>query len=285
MRHVIVAVADMHSGHKVGLCNPDVELPDPYGNWQKVTLTRTQEYLWPRYTQWVKTANLWAGEDPVIVLNLSDWINGDHFPEGNMTQSREQQMHVAEANMEPLLGAFYNLRMVRFVTGTPVHDPEGGSPTMVGMKHLSETHIALDIAAYPHGSLTVDGVEIDFAHRGSHPGSRKWLEGNIAAADLRSWLLEDMAHNVPSPRLMLRGHVHTYRHVWVEVTGEPDRQLELFLIPSLCGMTNHARSVMKSSKWLTNGIFVGEIIDGELGRCKIVKETIDLRQREVVEHG
>jgi len=278
-RKVVVALADMHSGHKLGLCSPETVL-DPDLDPHSPTLGKTQRYLWDCLMEDLCEIRKYAGKDPTYLFYDGDWHHGLKHFEQLMSNNPDDQIRIGVANMAPFFHWIRNLVAVRMVQGTPVHDPVG-SMTSTGVSMLKELYPKIDIKMSLHGLMTLDGVGIDFTHFGPSVGGRRWLDGNIVRYNLRSMMLDDIVYGDIPPRVYLRAHRHVYRHEQIEIYGSPDLISDLFVLPSYCGLSLYAQNVITSTR-LDTGILVLEIIDGEYRGYKIFKRTLDLREREVI---
>ena len=82
-RCVVVGLADVHSGHSLGLLNPETVLisEDDEGQVEEWTpdLTETQRRLWHVYQQNIEQVSDLAGRDEVIVFHDGDLTNGDKY--------------------------------------------------------------------------------------------------------------------------------------------------------------------------------------------------------------
>ena len=94
-------------------------------------------------------------------------------------------------------------------------------------------------------------------------------------------LAELMQGNTP-PAVVYRGHFHTWQPpetLRIRYKGKMYAST-LILLPSLCGMGNHARKATKSAFLQNHGMVAVEILDGEVGRIFTGVRELDLRTRE-----
>ena len=84
------------------------------------------------------------------------------------------------------------------------------------------------------------------------------------------------------PRLIVRGHFHE----WVReiVTAFKTYTADIFLLPSWCGMGEYGRQATSSKPYITNGLVMVEVLDGQMGRVVPLVKELDLRTREVFNH-
>ena len=281
-RALVAAFGDPHCHHVLGLCNPEtpLESPDNPRIIENPHITTIQRYLWGKYLEYIEKIRIWAGRDPVLLILAGDWMHGMRYPEQLMSNRPSDQTAIAVAIMEPWL-KFRDLRSVRMAQGTPAHDPVG-SLTLEAFRLFREKHPELDVKATLHALATLNGVDIDYTHVGPHPGSREWLKGNVVRYDLRSMMQSDINYGQEPPRIYLRAHRHEKSHERVEIRGKPDRVGDMFLIPSFCGMSYHAKNATRQYR-LTTGMLALEIINGQFIQHRWYDETLDIREKEVFE--
>ena len=285
-RAVVVSITDTHAGHSLGLLHPETVLirAEPgEGELEEWTppLTITQQRLWRLYEHALARIDAYADGDPVFVLFGGDATNGDVYPNGIIpgTTYGDQRV-IAARNLEPLL-QLPAFRAMRLVTGTYVH--VHGSAEARIVKRLRVAVPGADVAICHHARLTIGGVVFDVAHHGPSAGSREWLHGNVARYHLRDRMYRDWRHGVEPARVYLRHHYHTAvrEAIHDRWQGQPHTS-ELYVVPSMCGFTDHARKVTRSDPFLTNGLIMWEIVDGTLGEPVELTETLDLRTEEVL---
>ena len=268
-RSVVVDITDMHAGHGLGLLNPETVLirAEPEKGQDEAWTpepTVTQQRLWRLYTGALERIAAFAGADPVVVFHGGDATNGDVYPNGIIAGTTySDQRAIAVKNLEPL-ARLPTLQAMRLVTGTYVHVHDSAEAKIANA--LREKVPGANIGICHHARVTVGGVVFDVAHHGAHPGTRDWLHGNVALYYLRDRVYRDRRHGVEPARAYLRHHYHTWVQMSLHERWKGQRcTSELFVVPSMCGFTDHARQVTRSDPFLTNGLLMWEIVDGRLG--------------------
>lgn len=278
---MVLALSDMHAGHRLGLLNPDTTLvkADDLGRVQpwRPQPGATQEWLWDCYRACLSDAAELAGDDEILVLHLGDATQGDRH-EGCMPEvTRADQRAIACGCLEPL-AALPQVHKVRLITGTAVHVPDTAEARIAS--DLAAV-TAVDVKAAHHERLTVDNVTFDLAHHGPHPGSRDWLRGNVALYYLRSAVYGDRRAGVEPARVYLRGHFHEYVPVaFADFWHGQYQTYDLTIVPSFCGYSDFARKVTRSSPRLTVGMAAFVIEDGRLVETVPLLHHPDLRCEE-----
>lgn len=282
MRKILVAIADSHAGHKLALMNPKTTLYDeteagtrnPY----TPASTASQEYLWRLYTGGIQaTLNLAHGDD-ILVLHDGDLTQGDKHPEQMVSTRKADHMEIAQQNLEPWFAA-PNVKNLRFALGTGAHNFGEGTAEILVSKILGNLHPDRNVSVCYHGLLDYNGVVIDYAHHGPHPGSRVHLTGNTARFYLRDLMLRDICAGRRPPDLVLRAHYHQRVNEVVEVGKYKSRIMGL---PSFCLLGDYAIQHTQSAFEITNGMIVFEMIDGKITGTEEFTQTIDVRTREVI---
>jgi len=283
-RSVVVAVADTHGGHRLGLLSPSTvlirELDDGSIEEWSPPLTQTQEYLWSLYAEHRQKLRDFAGRSAITALHVGDLTWGDRYAEGLIPGATiEDQRVIATTNLLPL-ASIPNIKAVRLISGTEVHEPNSATARVA--RRLRE-QTGKGVESFHHHRLVVDGITFEFAHHGPHPGSRDWLEGNIALYHLRDRVYKDLRHGREPARVYIYAHFHRWRRVTLHHTWQGEElSHDLIILPSYSGMTTHARKMTRSEAYLVNGMCAFEVIDGELGRVKPYKAELDLRTEEEV---
>ncbi|MDH7487517.1 MAG: hypothetical protein QHJ81_14735 [Anaerolineae bacterium] len=285
-RRIILALADMHSGHKLGLCNPDTILwdegPDGQPVARRIALGKTQEYLWELCVTLAEEVKEFAAGGEIILLYSGDLTHGIRFSEGLIASTVDEQTQIGFWNLKPWF-ALPRVTTGRLILGTPVHTFDGSSEAIVA-RLLRAEYPRCDIKAISHGLLQVDEVVIDVAHHGPFPGSRVWLEGNQPRYYLRDLMWKEIQAGGRPPDVVLRAHYHvwlppeTMRIQFQGVTYES----HLVLLPSLCGMSAYARKSTQSAFQQTHGVVGIEIVEGRVGQIRPFIRTLDIRTKEVL---
>lgn len=280
-------VSDTHAGHRYGLLNPETSFIEydhdgtPYD--EHVNLTKAQEYLWNLYAAHIQEVKKLAAGDPIIVLHNGDLTIGVKYPRQMSFTAISNQIIASYMNMTPWL-ELPNLRAMRLTYGTQSHELfEGTAPRLVVSK-LKDKYPKTDIALVKHGLTEIEGSLFDFAHHGPYPGSRKWLEGNVARYYLRDCMLTKLlAHQKPAD-YYLRSHFHTPIEEFLSIrqNGEFARSW-LFITPSYQLMGDYAQQATRSKDSVTNGCLVLECLGNQLvGDPLWLMETSDIRTKEII---
>ena len=283
-RKIVVLMADMHSGHKLGLCNPDTIIVDTSQNPPKqmnIELIEWQEYLWyDIYEKGMEKVVEIAGEDEIIVQHLGDIIQGSKHPYQLVTPSFHNQCAVAYWNIKPWM-VLQNVKKVRIHTGTPAHDGDYlGAPVIVAEK-MRDKHVNVDVKVVHHSLQNIDGLLLDLAHHGSSTGIRNWTKGNVMRYELTSMVLDALQAGEQPADIYARAHFHTpHEEVITRSVNGKSKLFRYMLLPSIVGMGHYARKVTKSTPKITNGFTALEIVDGKLVDVHWLTETKDLRTLE-----
>jgi hypothetical protein len=287
MKSILAVVTDKHAGHLLGLCNPNVRLHQigHDGEIREYTpaLTDSQVFLWDVQTEIVEYAVRLANGCPIDVLDVADPTHGKAYPEQTISTRTDDQIEIAVSNWEPWF-TLPNLRYVRLLTGTGLHEMGEGS-TVIRIAETLRFKYSFDgISVYHHGLIKSDGVAIDVAHHGPNAGKRYWLGGNVAKFYLQDIMMWEVARGERPPDLVLRGHRHQVVNVVTTLlTPKMNDYYEsrLIVVPPLCMMSDHARKVTESKYLVTVGGVLFVIEDGVLSRPIFVMHTIDVRTEDV----
>ena len=280
-RKIIVAVSDYHSGNALGLCNPETELQDDMGQPKHPDLNEPQKYLWDVYTKGVQDCISLAGRDEIVVIHDGDVTHGNKYIEEVIGTRIADQIFIAVYNFLPFLN-LKNVKTLRLAKGTGAHSFGEGSADVLVEKILKE-RTKKDIKTLYHGLSQIGGIWVDYAHHGANVGSRNWLRGNEARYYLRSIMMDEIqAGNVP-PRLVLRGHYHSYvkETLWMD-TYLGMVESTIVILPSMCMLGDHGRQATRSAYKITNGMVALEVINDKLFDTHFFGQTLDIRTREVI---
>jgi len=286
-RRLVVAVTDPHGANVQGLYNPETVLKvanvktGDMQRWYPI-LNDFQEYIWRLYITYIDKVAEFADGDPIILIFLGDLMSGEKYKEELMAglTPRDQELIGAWIIRPWLEHPKLNISHLRLVRGTPAHTGNGVFETNA-MVEVATWYPDLDIRILHHALIKVSGIGYDLAHHGPHPGSRKWLEGNVARYYLRSRMWSAYANGWEVPRVYVRGHRHV--PVWEtlhERLGDTYKTSDIYVIPSFCGMSGFARKVTMSVEELTNGLAAWEIREGKLWGVRTYYRTLDLRTQE-----
>jgi 8-oxo-dGTP pyrophosphatase MutT (NUDIX family) len=283
-RSIVVALADSHAGHGLGLLNPATILvrADEDGNDEQwcPEPTENQRRLWHLYQQNIEQVTDLAAGDDLVVFHDGDLTNGEKYPDGLIPGvSLADQRDIGYYNLLPW-ASVPNLRVMRIITGTLSHVPDAAEARVA--RELREK-TGLDVKAEHHTRCRARGVLFDVAHHGPQGGSRDWLRGNVARYYLRDRIYRDRRLGVEPARVYIRAHYH----IWCPETvherwaGKQQRH-DLTVLPSMSGITQFARQRSGSEPVLMNGLICYEIRDGRLFDIHALVEEYDTRQEEVI---
>ena len=286
-RRLVVALADMHAGHVLGLLNPATVLVrqiDEHGEYEEwcPELTATQRLMWPMFQGHVDELEELAGKDEIVVFNVGDPTHGTKYMQGLIADvSRSDQRIIAASNLNPII-RLPNVRILRMFSGTPAHVWPGSADAKVAWQ-LRQDYPQKDIQSVHHSRMSIDGVWFDTAHHGPQPGSRDWLRGNVALYYLKDRIYRDRRMGKEPARVYIRGHRHQYVPVpFIDRWKGREMKHNLTVVPSYCGLTSHARQVTQSEPELVNGMCVYELVDGKLVDIHPLIEYTDLRLEETL---
>jgi hypothetical protein len=280
MKTYIAIESDTHAFHKLGLCNPEVEISeeDEFGNLQKSTpkLTKVQEHLWDlRSINLAKLTRISNGE-PIVYVHNGDLTHGNKHPEQLMGSRLSDQILVAHKNLEPIAET-ENVKAIRLIAGTGSHVFGEGSSEILVSELLKKQFPDKDIATVAHWNPTIAGIKCNFSHHGPGQSSRIWLEGNSALQYLRDTIFKELWDGQEPSRLNVFSHYHTPVYKSLERNGQ--RHM-IVVTPSMCGLSDYGRQATKSTWQITWGMTVFEISDGEISEPIQLYETLDIRTKE-----
>jgi hypothetical protein len=290
-RKIVLAFADTHGGHLLGLMNPAVTL---YKEDERGELVRwhprpgpVQEYLWENYIQDIDNVRELAGDDPVVVIHGGDACHGNKYPSQLVSTRMADQILIAVANFTPIL-ELPTLTTVRLVQGTAAHGFGEASAEVLITSQLRSQRPDLDIATLRHGLANVDGTSIDYAHHGPSTGIRIWTRGNILRLYAKSLILDEIARHKEPPRVILRSHRHEMMWETVQVRSEDgDGNVtfwtsDIIVLPAECGLSEYGQQATQSKYLITDGLVALEIVDGELYKVHPFVRAQDLRTEETL---
>lgn len=284
MRTIVAAIADLHAGSTRGLMNPDTVLlvEGPRGTIEKYNprLSPYQEYLWEIATEHREKVIDYANGDDIILIIDGDITHGTHYRENWVTTRLADQPVIAFYSILPWL-EFQNVRTIRLAKGTGVHTFGEGSGELL-VANMLQTAAGINAMAAGHGSVNIDGVEIDYAHHGPSPGSRFYLEGNIARLYLIDMMMKMLREGLTPPRIVFRAHYHTYipRVTQVIEWGGKEYETTLILLPSYCGPDDWTIGTAKSPSLVTHGLVLVEIENERVVGFERFTDTLDVRIKE-----
>lgn len=266
-RRFALAEADLHSFHKLGLCNPDTLVMDADTGTEQplgIGLGEFQRYMWERRQEYINNAFDIIGARPCAYLMVGDVTHGNGHSEQLMGSRISDQYAVAHYNLLPIVER-RNVRQVRLMTGTGVHSFGEGTSEIVVAARLREKFKRKDISVVGHGRFDIGGAIFDVAHHGPGRGSRWWLEGNTARYHLRDRMTRDLSMGKRPAHVYLYGHHHVdvCEMVRIPWQGETYRSY-IVVLPSWCGLGEYARKVTRSAPVIENGLYLFEIVDGRV---------------------
>jgi hypothetical protein len=286
-RRLVVALADTHAGHVLGLLNPETVLVrqiDEHGEYEEwiPELTATQRLLWELYQEHMGQLEELAGKDEIVVFHVGDPTHGTKYAQGLIADvSRSDQRTIAAENLKPII-SLSNVKTARLFTGTAAHVWPGSADAKVAWQ-LQNDYPQKDVQSVHHSRTHIDGVLFDTAHHGPHPGSRDWLRGNVALYYLRDRIYRDRRMGKEPARVYIRAHRHTYVPVpFIDWWQGQQSKHDLTLLPSYSGLGAFARKVTQSEPELCNGMCVYELVGGELKDIHPLIEYTDLRLEETL---
>lgn len=282
-RFIVCQFGDKHGGNRLGLMNPDVRLRDSQGNLYTPELNAAQVYLHEVYEKHVNQAIEFADGDDLYVIDLGDVTQGNKHQPETMSTRIADQLQIGRANFWYWL-KYKKLKAIRLAVGTPAHNFGEQTAEEIVMDLLRIDAPDLDMKVLYHGLLDIQGVLFDYAHRGPQAGRRNWLKGNEARYYLRS-LMEDELHmgNIP-PHMVTRGHYHSFVEEFLCIESRGERYKSwLYTLPSYCFLGEYAVNVTSSQYFETHGMIVTEVIDGQIGKTLILKQTMDNRTKETIQ--
>ena len=270
----------------MGLLSPDVELHDvdedgtltPY----KPSLTATQQYLWEKHAEDVASVKALADGCPIILAHNGDMGHGAKYPHQLVFQAQADQVAICVANLEPWY-RLPNLKTVRLLWGTSAHNFGEASLERIVSAQLRLAYPDVDTKTVRHSLLKPDGVRVDLAHHGPHPGSRTWLKGNSARYYLRDQMQKEINRRREPPRVYVRAHYHELIMETVRIRHDVGfYESDLVVVPSYCGLGDFAQQVTRSEYLITCGLIAIEIIGGKLHKIHAFWREQDLRTEEAL---
>jgi hypothetical protein len=282
-RRVFAWISDTHGGKKTGLLNPDTVLIRVSDKGEeelwKPEPSITQRWLWSTYENAISNLADFVGDNDLLVAHCGDITHGDKYDGCIPDITRADQRTIAVDNFLPLI-SLPQCKRVRLVTGTEVHVPDQAEARIAG--RLREK-TGVDIATTHHARFTVGQEVIDGAHHGPYPGSRDWLEGNVAFYYVKDRVYKDRRAGKSPARVYMRGHYHLYCHVSLHERWEGEcHGAELIIIPALSGQDSFIKKVGKSPPIVQAGIVALEFVNGRLNDIVPFIEDNDLRTEETL---
>jgi hypothetical protein len=284
MRKIAALLADSHSGHLLGLCNPAWRLQDQDHTGHLVEraprITAFQEWLWEKHLENLAKLQRLAAGDPIVVLHVGDLTHGSKYPHQLSSTRQSDQVELACANLAPLLN-WPNVIALRIIEGTAAHNLGEGTTELLAARLLKERYCGLDVAVLAHSAVRINGVACDVAHHGPSAGSRLDLRGDALRRYVKALLHEAVLCHEEPARVFVRAHYHQYVHE--VVTTRPngcEYTADAIIMPPLCGMSEHGRQATRSQPRISVGMVAVETVDGQLTHIWPLLHTADLRTVE-----
>lgn len=284
-RLIVPLVADIHSGHKLGLQHPELEVMDEHGdNYTPGLATDFQKFLDELYQEHIEAIADLADGCPVLLTHNGDITHGEAFAKHLSLVTLHDQIESAFWNLRrwyehPRI----NLAGTRILFGTEVHNNGAGTSEAEVCRRLQLAYPKVDTRIAYHSEITLlkqNEESIDLAHHGPFPGTHKWLEGNSAGWKLKDAMLRELLDGKVPPRIYGRAHYHTYVSNQQRVqAGGIEHVSDLIILPSYSGIDDYVRKVTKSKTKITNGMVVLEFERGFRKAHPLIVET-DIRTKE-----
>lgn len=283
-RTLLVTFSDPHGGHKYGLLNPDTVLYEHDADGNELEdyhpeLNKIQQYIWSIYQSQIKYIGEFAKGDDIVIAVDGDMTAGNKHPARLVSQRDADQIEIGISNMRPWYAI--NPKAVKIIKGTGAHTFGYGSSEIVITKSLKTEFPNVPIKFCDHALTTINGMAVDISHHGPTPGTRNWLKGNEARYYLRSCMQDEInAGHIP-PRLYIRAHYHEDVEETLIIKANGKRyKSTLVILPSLCYIDDYADQHVKSPSRIVHGMYVSEIIDGDLFRVIPLTKSIDIRTKD-----
>jgi hypothetical protein len=287
MRTIGLCISDTHAGFKLGLMNPEVRLyeRDEIGNNVEYSPkpTPVQEYFWELLLYGCREAREFANGDPIVLMHFGDATHGDRYPKTLVSTEIADQPTIAVANMEPLF-ELPNVRSFRLVAGTDAHNFDDANAEKMIVDRLKLIYPEVNVGFVMQGLAHIDGIDIEYAHRGPWTGHRFHLKGNVAHQWLRDRMTQELLAGRTPPRLYGFGHFHEWLFVTETVSiGDMDYTSSLMIVPSFNFPNLWTIAQTQAKSTYTHGMVALEIVDGELvGSPRRFTMTTDVRTKEIL---
>jgi hypothetical protein len=285
-RTILACFSDIHSGHRLGLMNPEVDLFDEDENGNLIPYhpkpTATQTYLWKCFCDDLAGVIELAAGDDVTLIYLGDPTQGKAFGHDLVTTRMADQVIIAVANFGHAI-RYLRPKRIYLATGTEVHEFYEGSATILVAEQLRKAYPDVTVEVVNQCLAAVGEAEIDFAHHGPPPGIRMWTRGNAARYYLLDIMHKEIEDRGRAPDLVLRGHYHEFvfeRAVINTIHG--DHEAAICLVPSYCFVDSYIRRATRSLHTHDVGLAVFEVVAGQIARLHKFSRRIDLRTRKVI---
>jgi hypothetical protein len=271
----------------LGLMNPNVTLydRDEEGRLHPYTpaSTAVQDYFWKLLLDGCKAVELFAKGDDIVVIHFGDATHGMKYPKLLVTTELADQPAIAISNMQPIL-SLPNVRSFRLVAGTDAHNMDDGNAERLIIDNLKLLYPKVNSELVMQGLASIDGMEIEYAHKGPFMGSRHHLIGNIAHQHLRDRMTLELLNGKTPPRLYGYGHFHEWMYVSETISiGDKDITSSVFVMPSFNFPNLYTIAQTRAKARYIHGLLAFEVIDGEItGLPKRFTRTVDVRTKEIL---
>lgn len=285
MKHVLGFCADIHSGHQLGLMNPDTQLLDDSGPEIQVRtpqLNSIQHWLWPNYTADMENVFALAGKGGKVTFILDGDITwGAKYPDQLVSARAADQFTIAVANLAP----WYEHKALKntwLVQGTESHEWGAGSAPIAVAQFYSSKLSKVSTKCIQHIRPNVDGVVMDVDHHGPPPGGTVWVDGDALRRYTKNVMLRDLLAGKEPPQVLVRAHYHRGIHETVRVqAGNRTHVCEAFVLPCYCGLTHYARQASRSGAELSCGMVAVVVENGAVASAHEFWRNLDLRTEMV----
>lgn len=275
MKKLVIFLSDIHCGSKVALLNPDTVLYEegPNGEMReyKPELTESQKYLWD-IQQWylMKLQQLVKKnkyEKIILVLN-GDITHGNKHKSLLVSDRISDQILISKQCIDPILDI--GVTHLRIVKGTDAHNFGFGAAEFLLCEIFKNERPDIDTEVLTHGSMSIDGFIIDYAHHSPGAGARMWLRGNVIRNYVRDIMINARMCDRKVPNLVIRSHIHSYCRESVRVGSQ---ECIAITTPSMSLMDDFAVQVTQSKSVIENGLLAFEIKDGKMGEVYEMIQT------------
>lgn len=234
MKSLVLPIADVHAGLKVGLMPPKVVERDKSPHLQ----APAQKIIWKR---WLKNRleifkMLDEGVvDELIVLFMGDVIHGNKKPEQVFVVNQRAQMDAFVTIAKPFTA---RASKAYFVRGTKYHIGEDG----IVEDTLAQELGCFGLKSFMKLEVDVQGVKFMLQHKGPRPGSRKWTKGNSMRHFLKNAHVTAAQQGRIASDIYLWAHFHEYRREAVEeeYPGDVFRRSKGYILPAWCAASEYA---------------------------------------------
>ena len=234
MRSLVVPIADIHSGLKVGLMPPKVVERDESPHLQRPA----QKVIWKSWLKRRREIFKMLDDgivDELITFFMGDVIHGNRKPEQVFASSQRTQMDAFVACAKP-----FTTRSSKayFLRGTKYHIGEDG----IVEDTLAQELGCFGLKSFIKIEVDVQGVKFMLQHKGPRPGSRRWTKGNSMRYFLKDAHITAAQQGRRASDIYLWAHFHEYRREAVEeeYPGGIFHRAKGYLLPAWCAASEYA---------------------------------------------